>query len=62
MGAILFHIGIILLIALICISIAYVVHVIIESNSTIVRMLAFIISIIIAIALIVVGLKLGINV
>jgi len=61
MEGILFYIGVVSLIALLCIGIAYIVHIIIEIDSTKITMLAYIISIIIAIALMVIGLKLGIN-
>lgn len=61
MGTILFAIGFALLAILLCIGTAFLIHIIINSDLIIVKVLAVLLPIIIAIVLIIIGLKLGVN-
>lgn len=61
MGTILFTFGFALLAILLCIGTAFLIHIIIDSDLIIVKILAVLLPIIIAVALIIIGLKLGVN-
>ena len=61
MGTILFAFGLVILTVMLCIGTAFLTNIIIDSDLIIVKVLAILLPIIIAIVLIIIGLKLGVN-